>query len=156
VPRVFWNSIEGAAKAAVRSGLDLGYPIVRVQLKVVDGEVREGETTEMALAAATSMAFTRAMEEGGVDILEPIMRFEVQTPAEFVRPILADLNSRRGRIANMDSGADPVSLKGTVPLAEIFGYSTALRSMSQGRANFTVEPADYLPVPSALARELRS
>jgi elongation factor G len=154
VPRAFWHAIESAAKGAVVSGLDLGYPLVRTGVRIVGGEIREGESTEMALAAATAAAFSRAVDQAGVVILEPIMKFEVQTPADFMKAILADLNSRRGRISEMASQSEPVSIFGTVPLAEIFGYSTTIRSLSQGRASFSLEPHDYWPVPPEIAQKL--
>ena len=154
VPKVFWLPIELAAKAAVKSGLDLGYPIVRVGVTVCEGECRDGETTEVAMSAATSLAFSAAVEKAGIMLLEPIMRLEVETPSEFMKAVMADLNGRRARIDNMDTQEEPISIYGTVPLSEIFGYSTALRSMSQGRATFSVEPDNYLPVPEAVAKQL--
>ncbi len=154
VPKAFWVGIEQSATAALKSGLDLGYAIVRVKVEIIGGEVREGETSEMALAAATAKAFEEAMTAAGVVILEPIMDFEVETPQEFTKAVMADLNIRRGRVNNMDSLQDPVTISGAVPLAEIFGYSTALRSMSQGRATFSVAPASYAPVPDAIAKQL--
>jgi len=155
VPRVFWDPIRAAAQGALRSGLDLGYPIVRVRVVICDGEVREMESTEIAMVAATTHAFGRAMELSGVDLLEPIMRFAIVTPAEYMKAVLGDLSGRRGRLEEMDTTADPVTISGTVPLAEIFGYSTAIRSLSQGRASFTVEPSDYWPVPEEVAQQLR-
>jgi elongation factor G len=154
VPRQFWYAVEQAASAALKSGLDLGYPIVRLHLEVTDGAVREGETTEAALAAATNEAFQAAMKQAGTLLLEPIMRFEIETPAEFMGNVTGDMNTRRGQVHEVDSHADPVKITGTVPLAETFGYSTALRSMSQGRASFVLEPADYQPVPPEIARNL--
>ena len=154
VPRNFWYAVESAAQAAVKSGLDLGYPIVRVHVEVEDGEVREGETTEAALAAATNEAFQDAMAKAGALLLEPIMRFEIETPAEFMGNVTGDMNTRRGHVHEVDAHSEPVKITGTVPLAQTFGYSTALRSMSQGRASFVMEPADYQPVPEEIAREL--
>jgi elongation factor G len=154
VPRNFWFAVESSAKAAVKSGLDLGYPIVRVRLDVVDGAVREGETTEAALAAATNAAFQDAMTKAGTLLLEPIMRFEIVTPSEFMKNVTGDLNTRRGMIENVETGAETAKITGTVPLSETFGYSTALRSMSQGRAGFVMEPADYQPVPQDVQERL--
>ncbi len=154
VPRQFWNAVESAAKAALKSGLELGYPIVRVHVELLDGEVREGETTEAALQKATNDAFQDAMAKAGAVLLEPIMRFEIETPAEFMGGVTGDLHPRRGQVHEVDSRADPVKITGTVPLAQTFGYSTALRSLSQGRASFVLEPADYQPVPPEVARNL--
>lgn len=154
VNRVFWLAIEQAAKAALKSGLDLGYPIVRVHVEVFDGETREGETTEAALAKATDDAFHDAMKRAGTVLLEPIMSFEVQTPTEFMKSITGDLNARRGTIDQVDSQGESAKITGHVPLAETFGYSTSLRSMSQGRASFAMQPADYQPVPPEVASRL--
>jgi len=154
VPRQFWHAVEQAAHAALKSGLDLGYPIVRVHVEILDGQVREGETNEAVLQKATNDAFQDAMAKAGAVLLEPIMRFEIETPPEFMGGITGDMNTRRGQVHEVDSHADPVKITGTVPLAETFGYSTALRSMSQGRASFVLEPADYQPVPEGLARQL--
>ncbi|MBL8841637.1 MAG: elongation factor G [Planctomycetes bacterium] len=154
VHRTFWLAIEQAAKAAVKSGLDLGYPIVRVHVEVFDGETREGETTEAALAKATDDAFQDAMKKAGAVLLEPIMAFEVQTPTEFMKSVTGDLNARRGAIDAVDTQNDFAKIAGRVPLAETFGYSTVLRSMSQGRASFSMQPADYQPVPPEVANRL--
>ena len=154
VPRNFWYAVEQAAQAAVKSGLDLGYPIVRVHVEVLDGEVRDRETTEAAMAAATDAAFQDAMAKAGTVLLEPIMRFEIQTPPEFMKSVTGDLNTRRGTIDRVDTGNDSAKIAGTVPLSETFGYSTALRSMSQGRASFVMEPADYQPVPPQVSDRL--
>jgi elongation factor G len=154
VPRNFWYAVEQAAQAAVKSGLDLGYPIVRVHVEVLDGEVRDRETTEAAMAAATDAAFQDAMARAGMVLLEPIMRFEIQTPPEFMKNVTGDLNTRRGTIDDVDTGTETAKISGTVPLSETFGYSTALRSMSQGRASFVMEPADYQPVPPQVSDKL--
>ncbi|MSR45885.1 MAG: elongation factor G [Planctomycetes bacterium] len=154
VHRQFWLGIEQAAKAALKSGLDLGYPIVRVHVEVFDGETRDGETTEAALAKATDDAFHAAMKQAGTVLLEPIMSFEVQTPTEFMKAITGDLNSRRGTIEQVDNQGDQAKITGQVPLAETFGYSTSLRSMSQGRASCAMQPADYQPVPPEVAAKL--
>ncbi len=154
VHRQYWLAIEQAAKAAVTSGLDLGYPIVRVHVEVFDGETRDGETTEAALAKATDDAFHDAMRKAGTVLLEPIMAFEVQTPTEFMKAVTGDLHARRGTIEQVDPQHDFAKICGVVPLAETFGYSTVLRSMSQGRASFSMQPADYQPVPPDVAGRL--
>ena len=125
-----------------------------VHVVVEGGGIRETETTELAMGAATSQAFREAMEQGGVVVLEPIMRFEIKTPSDYLKAVVSDLSARRGNITNLDSQREPVTLTGTVPLSEIFGYSTAIRSMSQGRASFSVEPSTYEPVPEEIARQL--
>ncbi|MFO0981750.1 MAG: hypothetical protein U1E76_08385 [Planctomycetota bacterium] len=94
------------------------------------------------------------MEKGGTQLIEPIMQFEVQTPPEYLRGVLADLNSRRAQIREMDPNRDPAFVRGLVPLSRTFGYSTQVRSLSQGRATFSLEPHAYAPVPSDEAREL--
>jgi len=154
VHRQFWFAIEAAAKAALKSGLDLGYPIVRVHVDVFDGETKDGETTEAALAKACDDAFHDAMKKAGTVLLEPIMAFEIQTPTDFMRAVTGDLNARRGIIEQVDTQGESAKITGRVPLSETFGYSTSLRSMSQGRASFVMQPADYQPVPPEVAKGL--
>jgi len=153
-PRIFIPVLEAAAMSAARSGLSLGFPIIRTRVELLEMELREGETTEVALSAATELAFKDAMETGHTQVMEPIMSFEVQTPAEYLRGVLADLNSRRARILEMEPNREPAFVRGQVPLSRTFGYSTQVRSLSQGRATFSMQPQDYAPVPDDEVRTL--
>src|SRR5262249_42194030 len=146
-PRIFLPVLDAAAMSAARSGLSLGFPIIRTRVELLEMELREGETNEVALSAATELAFKDAMEKGRTLVMEPIMSFEVQTPAEYLRGVLADLNSRRARILEMEPNREPAFVRGVVPLSRTFGYSTQVRSLSQGRATFSMQPHDYAAVP---------
>ncbi|MEW6743030.1 MAG: elongation factor G [Planctomycetota bacterium] len=154
IPRLYWPGVESAAAAAARSGLELGFPIINLAITLLGGEVREGEANEVALAAATELAFRQAMASGGVVLVEPVMRFEIRCPEEYVGGVISDLNVRRARILEFDPQAQPAVVRGTVPLAETFGYTTQLRSLTQGRASASLEPFDYEPVPDAIAQRL--
>jgi elongation factor G len=153
-PRIFVPVLDAAAMSAARSGLSLGFPIIRTRVELLEMELREGETNEVALSAATELAFKDAMEKGRTLVMEPIMSFEVQTPAEYLRGVLADLNSRRARILEMEPNREPAFVRGVVPLSRTFGYSTQVRSLSQGRATFSMQPHDYAAVPEDEVRTL--
>ncbi len=154
LPKLFLPVIEAAAKSAAMSGLGIGYSFVRVRVTLVAADWIEGETSEAAFGVATEQSFDEAARQAGVRVLEPIMRFEIRTPTEFMKNVIADLNSRRARISELVTDEDPIVIKGDVPLAETFGYSTQIRSLSQGRASFSMEPSDYAEVPENVARGL--
>ncbi len=147
IPRAFHEAVKQGILGTAEGGLSYGYPLVDVRASVTGGEWREGYSTEVAFQAAAAGAFRKAVEEGGEIVLEPIMRFEVQVPPEYVSGIVSDLNTRRAQISEMVMGGDPCFIRGEVPLSEMFGYSTTVRSLSKGRATFTMEPARFAPVP---------
>ncbi|MBK9388496.1 MAG: elongation factor G [Planctomycetes bacterium] len=148
IPRVHQQAIVDALKAEASSGPICSYPVVNVRIAVEGGSVREGESHEGAYCQAAIQALREALQEAGPVLLEPIMRFEVQSPADYLGSIQGDLNSRRAVIQDMVVEGDLRILKGTVPIGEMFGYSTAVRSLSQGRASFGMEPDRYSPVPA--------
>ena len=129
----------------------MAFPLQVVQRQDWTGFV---EATEAALAKAADDAFHDAMKKAGTLLLEPIMAFEIQTPTDFMRAVTGDLNARRGIIDQVDTQGESAKITGRVPLSETFGYSTTLRSMSQGRASFVMQPADYQPVPPEVAAKL--
>jgi elongation factor G len=147
LPRVYQQAIVDSLKAEASSGPICSYPVVNVRILVEGGSVREGESHEGAYCQAAIQALREALQEAGPILLEPIMRFEVQSPADYLGAIQGDLNSRRAVIHDMLVEGDLRVLKGTVPIGEMFGYSTAVRSLSQGRASFGMEPDRYAPVP---------
>jgi len=155
VPPIFLPGIEAALKSAAASGGRLGFPLSGVALTVLGGAAREQGSSEAAFAHAAQLALEDALERAGPVLLEPVMDFEIRCPQEFLAGVNADLNGRRARVRSVSAESDPVLLRGTVPLAEIFGYSTSLRSLSQGRASFSVEPRGYEPAPEGLADKLR-
>jgi len=154
LPRIWLPSIESSAMSSAVSGMGLGFSVIRVDITLNGVEWVEGESNETALAAAASEAFDQAMAAGGVQILEPIMAFEIRTPTEYMKNVIGDLNTRRAQINELITDQDPVLLRGEIPLAETFGYSTTVRSLSQGRATFSMQPSGYDVVPDEVSRRL--
>lgn len=154
IPKIFWPSIEFSIRSAAQSGISLGYAVVSVKITVLEGEHDPSRSGEIAFGVASEMAFKDAMQKGGIVLLEPIMDLEISTPREYLSGIQADLNSRRARINEVKVNVDPVLLRGSVPLANVFGYSTTIRSLSQGRASFSLEPFEYQPVPESEAKTI--
>jgi len=152
VPRAFHPAVEASVAGAVSSGGELGYPLTGVKVTLLGGNAKEGASNDTAFGHAAHLAFEAALAAAGPVLLEPVMDFEIRCPSEFLAGINADLNGRRARVRSLATDVDPVLIRGSVPLSEIFGYSTALRSLSQGRATFSVEPRSYEPVPEAVAR----
>ena len=156
VPRIFHPAIESSVRSAASGGGAIGYPLTGIRATLLGGTVRDQGSTEVAFSHAAHLAFEQALAAAGPVLLEPVMDFEIRCPQEFLPGVNADLNGRRARVRSLETDTDPVLIRGTVPLAEIFGYSTALRSLSQGRASFSVEPKTYEPVPEAVARRILS
>ncbi len=154
VPRQFHPAIEASVRSAVASGLTLGYPLTGVRVKLLGGAHREQSSDDAAFSHAAHLALQKAVERAGPLLLEPIMEFEIRCPQEFLPGVNADLSGRRARVGSLVAEGDPAIIRGTVPLSAIFGYSTTLRSLSQGRATFSVEPKAYEPAPLSVARGL--
>ncbi len=150
VPLEFHPVILDAARDAAQSGGSLGFPLTQIRVSVLEAEYRSGHSTPSAYIAAVIAAFSRALEEAGVRILEPLMRFEIQVPEAYYGTVSLDLNRRRSTIQKVEVAEDIRIISGTVPLAEVFGYSNNLRSLSQGRASITLTPESYTPIPSHL------
>ena len=141
------SALDDAVRERARGGGIVGYPLMHVRFTILGVEHREGETTELAVQAAAQSAVDRALNEAGVKLLEPIMRLEVVGPDEFLGNIQADLNIRRGMIISSERRGHLVALEAEVPLSQMFGYSTQVRSLSQGRASYTMEPLKYDEAP---------
>jgi elongation factor G len=154
IPREYIPAIDKGIQGALHSGSYAGYPVVDVKVSLVDGSYHEVDSSEMAFSTAGSMAFKEAMRKGSPQILEPIMRVEVITPEEFMGDIMGDLNARRGQINGMEPRGNAQVINADVPLANMFGYVGNMRSMTQGRASYSMEFHHYAPVPQALAEEL--
>ncbi len=154
VPLQFHAAIESSVKSAVAGGGAIGYPLTGVRVTLLGGVMREQGSNDTAFAHAAHLAFEQALAAAQPVLLEPVMDFEIRCPLEFLPGVNADLNGRRARVRLLVTDADPAIVRGSVPLSEIFGYSTALRSLSQGRATFSVEPLTYEPVPDRIARDL--
>ncbi len=154
IPKEFINSVLAGIKDSTSNGVIGGYPVIDVHVDVLDGEAHDVDSNENAFRMAAIFAMREAFENASSVLLEPVMDVEVSTPEEYQGDILGDLNRRRGNIAGMDAKAGVSILKATVPLAEMFGYMTALRTVSSGRASFTMEPAAFEEVPKQIVNEL--
>jgi elongation factor G len=154
IPPRFLPSVVEGIRFAAQGGLDLGFPVIEVGVVVTGGRAHETDSTEVAFHAAASEAFREACEAGGLVILEPVMRLAVSTPSEFVGPIQADLVRRGALLEGEDHRGEQRTIRGRVPLSRMFGYSTAVRSLSQGRAAYSMEPAGFAPVPPDVAKSL--
>jgi elongation factor G len=155
VPREYVPAIEAGVKEALEGGILAGYPIIDVGVKLVDGSYHEVDSSEIAFKIAGSMGLKAAVQKAEPTLKEPVMAVEIVTPDEYLGDIIGDLNSRRGRIEGMEpaSGGTQV-IKAQVPLAEMFGYATVIRSVTQGRASYSMEPSHYEEVPRSVADEI--
>jgi elongation factor G len=151
VPREFIPAVDKGIQEAVQTGVIAGYPIVDVKVTIFDGSYHDVDSNEMAFKIAGSLGFKEGFRKAKPVLLEPIMKVEVVTPEDYYGDIVGDLNRRRGQIIGMEDTASGKVVTAEVPLAEMFQYSTAMRSMSQGRANYTMEFAKYMEVPSNVA-----
>jgi elongation factor G len=154
IPRNFIPSVEDGVKEAMENGMLAGYPMVDIRATVTDGKYHEVDSSEIAFRIAGAMAFKEASEKASPVLLEPVMDVEVVTPQEFMGDVIGDLNSRRGKILDMEGRAGAQVIEARVPLANMFGYATRLRSMTQGRANYTMQFGVYEPVPQNIFEEL--
>jgi elongation factor G len=151
IPREFVPAIDKGIKEAVQTGVIAGYPVVDVKVTVFDGSYHDVDSSEMAFKIAGSMGFKEGFRKARPVLLEPIMKVEVVTPEDYSGDVIGDLNRRRGQIMGMDETAAGKAITADVPLSEMFGYATTVRSMSQGRATFTMEFAKYVEVPPNIA-----
>jgi elongation factor G len=154
IPREFIPAVEIGAKEALESGVLAGYPVVDVKVTLYDGSYHPVDSSEIAFKIASSMAVREAIHRAHPILLEPIMRVEVVIPEEYLGDVLGDLNSRRARIEGMEKRANTQIIRAHVPLAEMFGYATQLRSLTQGRGSFTMQFEKYEPVPAGIARNI--
>jgi len=154
VPREYWNAVEKGIKEALDNGILAGYPVVDIKAILYDGSYHEVDSSEMAFKIAGSMGFKEAAKKAKPVILEPIMNVEVVTPEEYMGDVIGDINSRRGKIQTMDKRGKAQVIKAQVPLSEMFGYATDLRSKTQGRATYTMQFAHYDEVPKGISETI--
>lgn len=154
IPKNFVESIEKGLRESLPSGILLGYPILDVGVRLTGGSSHPQDSSELAFSIAASMAFREALEQASPVLLEPIMSIEVVTPEEFLGDILGNLNSRRGRTSGVEQKGTTQVIRGQVPLSEMFGYATSLRSLSQGRATYSMQLSHYEEVPKAVQQTL--
>lgn len=154
IPKEYIAPVDEGIQEAMRSGVLAGYPMVDVKVTLYDGSYHDVDSSEMAFKIAGSMALKEGSKKAGPVLLEPIMKVEITVPEEYMGDIMGDINSRRGRIEGMEQRANARVIRGYVPLAEMFGYSTSLRSRTQGRGTFAMELAAYEEVPKSIAQEI--
>lgn len=154
IPKEYIPSCDKGFQSCMDAGSLIGFPVVGIEMEVKDGQYHDVDSSDMAFQICARMAFRQAFEKAGAQILEPIMKVEVQTPTEFQGAVVGNLSQRRGSIAGTSEELGYTTIISEVPLAEMFGYATDLRSMSQGKAEFTMEFAKYSPVPRNIQDEL--
>jgi len=154
VPKEYIPAIEKGVREALGTGILAGYPMVDVRVRLTDGSYHEVDSSEMAFKIAGSIGFKEACKRAKPVLLEPVMDVEVVTPEEYMGAIVGDLNSRRGRIVSMEARGSSQVIRAMVPLAQMFGYATEMRSMTQGRATYTMQFARYEEVPAVISEEI--
>ena len=154
IPKEFINPIQAGVEAAMEDGVVAGYPMVDIKVTVYDGSYHDVDSSEMAFKVAGSMAFKDGAKKADAVLLEPYMSVEVDVPEEYMGDVIGGLNSRRGRIEGMESENGESRIKGFVPLSEMFGYATGLRSSTQGRGTFTMTFDHYEEVPKAISQQI--
>jgi elongation factor G len=154
IPREYIPAVNAGIQEAMGSGILAGYPVVDIKIELVDGSYHDVDSSERAFKIAGSLAFKEAMKRAKPKLLEPMMAVEVTTPEDYLGDVMGNLNSRRGRIESMAPVGNAQTVTASVPLSEMFGYATDLRSMSQGRANFTMQFDRYEEVPQSIATEI--
>ncbi|MGH7772691.1 MAG: elongation factor G [Candidatus Binatia bacterium] len=154
VPREYIPAVEKGVREATESGALAGYPLVDVKATLLDGSYHDVDSSEIAFKIAGSLAFKDAVSKASPVLLEPIMAVEVVVPEKFMGEVIGDISSRRGKVLGMDSRPAAQVIEARVPLAEMFGYATDLRSMTQGRATYTMQFSHYEPVPAAISEEI--
>ena len=154
VPKEFANAVSEGIKEAAKAGIMAGYEAVDFKVRLVDGSTHEVDSSEMAFRVAGSMAFKSAAEKAGPVLLEPIMKVEIDVPDEYVGDVMSNLNSRRGSVRGMEMKNGIQAIESDVPLSEMFGYATTLRSITQGRATFTMLFDHYAEVPQSIAEKV--
>jgi len=154
VPREYVPAVEKGIKEALESGPIAGYQVINVKATLIDGSYHEVDSSELAFKMAAAICSRDAFRKSAPILLEPIMKISIITPDSFVGDVMADLNARRGRITNMETKGTLHYITGTAPLSEMFGYATVIRSLSQGRASYTMEPAHYEQVPKNILEDI--
>ncbi len=154
VPKEFVPAVEAGVKEATQNGVLGGYPVIDVTVTIYDGSYHDVDSSELAFKIAGSMGFKAGMQKAQPVLLEPVMKVEVTVPEDYLGDVMGDINSRRGRIEGMEPNKGLTIIRAKVPLAEMFGYATELRSRTQGRGVFSMEFSHYEPVPKSIAEEI--
>jgi elongation factor G len=156
VPKEFVPGVEKGLESVLGSGVLAGFPVVDLKVSLVDGKFHEVDSSALAFEIAARMALREALQKGGAVLLEPVVKVEVVTPEDYTGSVIGDLNSRRGQIQGQDMRGNANVITAMVPLANMFSYVNNLRSMSQGRATFTMQFDHYAEVPKAIAEEVQA
>ncbi len=156
IPKEYIPAVDAGIQGAMQAGVLAGYPVVDCRVELYDGSYHEVDSSEMAFKIAGSMAFKEAMRRGKPVILEPIMKVTVIVPEDYMGDVIGDLNSRRGQVQGMEARAGAQQINAFVPLSDMFGYSNDLRSKTQGRGQYTMEPSHYTEVPKSIAEKIMS
>jgi elongation factor G len=154
VPKEYIGPVDQGIQGAMQAGVLAGYQVVDVIVTLYDGSYHEVDSSEMAFKIAGSMAFKEAMRKADPCILEPIMKVTVTVPEEYMGDVIGDLNSRRGHIQGMIARGSAQQIDAHVPLSEMFGYATDMRSKTQGRGQYTMEPSHYIEVPKSISEKI--
>ncbi len=154
IPKEYIPSVEYGCRQASKSGILGGFPVLNMKISLFDGSYHDVDSSQIAFEQAGILAMQSAIKKAGPVLLEPIMKLQVTTPAEFAGPVQGDMSSRRAMIENTETRGNTIIIDATVPLASMFGYSTILRSLTQGRANYTMEPHSYAQVPNHVKDEV--
>jgi elongation factor G len=154
IPKEYIKPVENGLKEAAATGVLCGFPMIDLHVDIIDGSYHPVDSSEMAFKIAASMAFKEAARKAGIKLLEPIMKVEAITPDEYMGDVIGDVTGRRGQIVEVDSEANVTEITAHVPLSELFGYSTSLRSLTKGRASYSMEPSHFETVPSEIQKKL--
>jgi elongation factor G len=154
IPREYWTAVEKGIIEAMENGVLAGYPVVDVKATLVDGQYHDVDSSEMAFKIAGSMAFRDLAQQAKPRLLEPVMDVEVVVPEEYMGDVIGDLTSRRGRIGGMFQRSEARVIAASVPLSEMFGYATRLRSLTQGRAVYSMQFSRYETLPQSIAEAI--
>ena len=150
VPKEYIKPVEDGMREAAQTGILAGYPVIDFKCTLVDGSYHEVDSSEMAFKVAASMAFKEGCKQAKSVLLEPIMKVEITVPEEYMGDVIGDVNSRRGRMEGMEARGGNQIIRSFIPLAEMFGYATDLRSKTQGRGTYSMEPSHYEEVPKSI------
>jgi elongation factor G len=154
IPKEYIPAVEQGIRETAKSGVVTGYPLINIKVTLLDGSFHEVDSSDIAFNAAAALALREAVKRVGVELLEPIMKLEIAVPEQYLGDVIADLNSRRADITEMQARGSMRIIHAKAPLAEMFGYSTALRSASQGRATYTMEPCEYRIAPRQIYEKI--
>ncbi|HPR94170.1 MAG TPA: elongation factor G, partial [Syntrophomonadaceae bacterium] len=154
IPKEFVPAVEIGVMESLQAGILAGYPVDDLEVDLIGGSYHEVDSSELAYKIAAAMAIKEALQNAETVLLEPVMDIEIICPEEYVGDVISDLNARRGRVFSLEENRESKLVKGSVPLAETFGYATSLRSLTQGRASFSMLLKNYAEVPESKSKEI--